>query len=165
MNAGDWLSSNLGVPLSDGQRRCAQALWDMTRIYNIPSVVHERHSVQLLGDYGLSILHQGELGTYDSADLTRLVLAAHRHRVRVTVRAWRPWGCPEDEEARLTAIAEYLKAEVGVDLDPECEEDVEQMAAGVMEITLTARGLSKNYWEHHPSLEDLVANTDQVDPT
>lgn len=159
----DWLARRLKLELSEPQQRCAQALWDMTRIYNL----HDGGTRPWVTPTGLAFLCRSELSTYDSANLTRLVLAAHRHRVRVTLRAWAPDPeCPDSREAAwLAELAEELQIESEITLDPTDETDILHLAFGWMEIRLNAREDSPDDWySHHPSLEDLVANTGQVDP-
>lgn len=145
--------------LTKGQQRCAQTLWDMTRIYNIPTPCDVGDAVAILPD-SISMLSTGEMSTCDGEQLTRLVLAAHRHQVRVAVRAWTP-ACETPNAAdrrRLIAIAEYFEAEHGLDLTVDDPSDVSIMSAGVIELHLTARGADQDILSHHPTLEDLAAS-------
>lgn len=50
---------------------------------------HHLDPIKEWGD-GISMTHRGDLSTFDFDGLTRLVLLAHKHYVRITVRAASP---------------------------------------------------------------------------
>ena len=79
---------------------------------------------------GMMVVYRGSLGTFDGSELTRLVMAAHEHRVRVEISPYRP--------------------EVDSDLD----EDYAEIGGGVatFQIALTPRDPEGSNFSRHPGL-------------
>ena len=130
--AADWLNRNLEInnrgPLSPDQERCAEVLWSMTKIYNIPTPCSTTDAIDIEYPTSLSILTLGELATFDGSELFRLVTEAHRHHVRVAIRAWRYYG--DDSPRRSKAIWEHM-TEDDDEPDPFREYDEKQAALEV----------------------------------
>lgn len=154
----DWYERNRKaagdpVTLTDDQRRCFEVLAQCCSapgaIYNLPTAAGFLDSVDLWPNGAVSAIVHGELATFDFDALTRLVVAAHRHCVRVAVKAWR---VHDGEDRRAKAIADYLRAEYGYDYEP----DDPAISAGVMEITLHPRQHDGEHgYDRHRSMADL----------
>lgn len=87
---GHWYRSNYPrSPLTDDQVRCLDVLAEADRLYNW----HRTGRRRLDGGFrpcgeGVEVrLRFGSFSTYDDNRLTRLVVAAHRHAVRVAIGA------------------------------------------------------------------------------
>ncbi len=100
MTATDWYSRNYpDSPLNDGQRRCLRLLEDWRPLYNIYRVGRTRPD----GGFrpcgtGIKVVlspHTHRFATFDTAELTILVLLAHQHRCRVELGPGRGFGTME----------------------------------------------------------------------
>lgn len=101
-----WFEQNLGSSIDDHHARCVHVLGaGLGSLYNLPlagKIIGP--GLQLLEDGMVSVLYTGSLGSYDESTMTRLMIEAHRHGVRVEVCAWVPIGDDEierDRQARL----------------------------------------------------------------
>jgi len=156
-DAADWFSSNLaaaGRPheLTTGQRRCLNVLQCVTApsgLYNLSCGGNVLDMVRLEHDNRVSTLFVSDLSTYDNSGLTRLVIAAHQHLVRVTISPWHP----HLDETRARARAEHLTREYEF-IEP-IEWDAAMVGVGVMEIALDARDATPNWHDRHPDILDL----------
>lgn len=86
--AGEWVESNEKITLTPFQHRAMQLLADAfgTGIYNLP-ITWRR--VEWRRDWVLININL-DLATYDFAEMTRLVFAAHDACIRVQITAWAP---------------------------------------------------------------------------
>jgi hypothetical protein len=148
----EWLERNLkaaGKPrsLTDDESRCVEVLASIARLYNLHTPLSITESIEFSGG-GLSVLVSSELATYDDSALTRLVLAAHEHAVRVAIAPW----LPHLDEERASIIAADFFAEHGWVLDHD-------HIHGIMEIRLSPRspGVTDQCWDGHPTLADLAS--------
>lgn len=75
-----WVERNRngGKPLSDGQARCALTLCSIAAPYNLQA--HDRWRID---PWGIRVRYFGDIATFDFDEVTRLVVAAHEHCVRV----------------------------------------------------------------------------------
>jgi len=147
----DWLERNLaaaGRPrtLSDDERRCVEVMASIARLHNLHTPLPITEAIDF-GGGAVSVLLHGELATYDGGALTRLVLAAHEHAVRVAIS---PWASHLDE-TRAKAIAAEVWEEHGIEIDWEA-------IPGVLVVLLSPRepGVTDQCWDGHPTLSDLV---------
>lgn len=151
----EWLQRNLSYSLdmeikfTSDQERCVAVLSSIARLHNlnIPTTVHKSVTVE---DGFVSCLINGELATYDDSALTRLVIAAHAHAVRVAVV---PWVSHLDDRRSAAIAAHYLYEHV-IEIDPDA-------IPGIMEVRLSARrpgAVEGAVWEGHPMMRDLMAD-------
>jgi hypothetical protein len=150
----DWVQRNTGRTLNAEQARCVDTLCSFVRPYNL-ALINDGwrgavdagssgddpwsdddeppfHAPVVFGAKYLVAHVRGDLATFDFPELTRLVLAAHRHAVRVGVSAqFYRYVSTDDEE--VTGPAACLR------------------------LTLHAREHDgESGWERHPTLADLA---------
>lgn len=153
----DWLTHAMGlagqgVELTDEQRRCVDALASVGALYNLPVPGRDHAAAFRLLPRGLSVVTTTELSSYDNDTLTRLVVAAHRHCVRVSISAY----LGHLDEDRDRALRAAVAADMGEDPDGDVLDDI---AITALEITLHARDRAGTHlFERHPSVEDLAAH-------
>lgn len=138
------------VELNDDQLRACEVLCAIAAPYNlvvpggsIPDAV-QFHST------GLSVLLTSELATYDGDHLTRLVTAAHHHRVRVAIGPW----IPENDWDRGHTIRRRCSEQVEgyCNLDGILDIDI-----AAIEVTLHARSADGHHlFDRHPGADDLA---------
>lgn len=159
MSAADWLERNLAaagqpVTLSEGQRRCATVLGAVTApsgLYNLPTPCGVVDAIGLWTD-GMDVLLFDQLATYDRPELTRLVVAAHEHCVRVAISPWRF----HTDERRARLVHEWAWCEAGEEV-PEFDPEVPPPVSALV-LSLTARVPGAESWhDRHPSASDLIA--------
>lgn len=137
--------------VTDDHRRCLDVLGAITTpsgLYNLHTPCSTIDAFDLWPG-GLSVLLMGELATFDFAELTRLVIRAHAHCVRVSIG---PWLFQRDER-RARAIARRVSG----DYDYEIEHDDPGVGVGVMQVMLTSRNPNSTVtYDRHPAPADLV---------
>ena len=136
--------------LSDGHARCLDVLASLTYpsgLYNLDTPVAVTDAVALRPDGGLSVLLHGELATFDNDRLTRLVVAAHKHRVRVAAGARPP--PPAGGRPRTAARPAPDRGEWAPPLDW----DDPAVAEGLIEVSCIPAGGGRML---HPGLRDFV---------
>lgn len=149
-NAADWLERQYkanGTPttLTEGQRRCVEVLSSLGALYNLHVPLGVTESIELHPHY-VSVLLRGEVATTDLDGLTRLVLAAHQHHVRVAIK---PWASHLDP-VRAKLIVEDYREEYDIEVDPDT-------IPGIMEVFLSQRQSEGDTYTLHPGLDDLIA--------
>jgi hypothetical protein len=166
MNTLDWLIRN-GVkfpgPWTDDHKRCLDVLAAaLGQVYNWPTPTGlTAPSVNIQGQV-VSVLVNNEIATFDGDTMTRLVLAAHKHHVRVAVSGWRPrW---DDEFDR--SVVDLMRASVEYEPQPDpwvsCE-DFPPEVYGVMEIMVTPRTPPPGrLFARHPGIPELVSRAFKV---
>lgn len=157
-----WLEHALSVAgrpttLDDDQARCVEVLTSIARIYNLVVPGGNVADAVSFHPKGLSIVLACDLASYDGAELTSLVLAAHEHHVRVALSPWRA----HLDETRAARIRAHLRADLadhgfdGSDLD---SFDADPLAVDAMVLHLHARTPDGDrLFERHPGLEALAA--------
>jgi hypothetical protein len=80
-----WVESELGIVLTEEQRRCVRVLCALGAPYNI--VPHGEWKKAEWWPGGFRVRIHDSLATYDFSGLTELVLAAHRFLVRASLHA------------------------------------------------------------------------------
>ena len=157
----DWWDRNLiykdRSPLTIGQQRCALVLGAIARPHNLHTPVGIIDSLDTRHPRQLSVLLRGEFGTFDGAELTRLVIAAHKWSVRVAIRPWPSGGGDLREEFIDRAVRE----ELGMDTD-EYEYNPEEITylQGINEVFLAARDAQRgDIYDYHPDLDKLTRST------
>ena len=165
-DASQWFVDNLAASqrrggsfapaVSEDHRRCLRTLAALTSpsgLYNLPTPINILEAVDLWPTAGMSVITHGELSTYDFDRLTALVIAAHRHHVRVSVAPW----LPHLDELRARRVAESLSAEWDQDVS------WDEMTVAYIEIVLHARQAptpGDHGWERHPGLDALIDRCD-----
>jgi hypothetical protein len=149
-----WLEANLsrgGAPvvLTDDQQRCVAVLASVWALHNLHMPAPHKESIRL-HSRGLSVLIHSNLATYDGDHLTRLVIAAHQHRVRVQISPWLPWIDVE----RAQAVRAHILTELVEDFDLVNTNEVG--FPSVLEVGLWARSSTGHMFERHPGITDLV---------
>jgi hypothetical protein len=150
----DWLQRVLSldtpIEFTPDQARCAAVLSVIDRPYNLHTPTSVTESIEV-SDGFISILLQDELATYDASALTRLVIASHKHAVRVAIS---PWVSHLDERRGKIIAADFL-AEHDIEIDWET-------IPGILEVALSSRaaGVTDQCWDGHPTAADLVALAD-----
>lgn len=151
-DAPDWLERNLaasGKPrtLTPDERRCVEVMSSIAALHNLNTPTGITESVDFEGG-GVSILLRGELATYDHDALTRLVISAHVHAVRVAIAPW----VSHLDEGRAQVIAEDFRTEYDIEIDQDA-------IAGIIEVRFTARlaGVTDQCWDGHPTPADLIS--------
>jgi hypothetical protein len=81
----DWVNRNTGHTCTDDEARCLAVLTAIDRPYNLMLGSERWDDVEWLG-HGIIVYLFGELSTFDWSNLTRVVVLAHRHAVRVAIR-------------------------------------------------------------------------------
>jgi len=169
--ASDWVERNVrcthpGFTITDDQARCVDV---------ISSIDTGPHNVYTLGGWGpanfprsggVEVWLRHDLATYDSSQLTALVVAAHRHHVRVSVSAeLMPAGLADSASEWLDAseideaeawLSAYTNGEIG-HLDPD---EFTGPTTTVLAVRLHPRHaaeLGDHLYRRHPSLADLAA--------
>lgn len=137
------------VSLNDEQARCVSTLCSIAALHNLPFVARPENSVRFLPD-GFRVLLSTSLSTYDTDQLTRLVVAAHRDRVRVEVRVWAPHF---DETWAVAVAADWAELnDVDIDVDELVDET---FPVSALEIMFTARTADGDLYHRHPGLDEL----------
>ncbi len=159
MNPINWVESNCGVTLDEGQRRCITALNEVWRIYNTPTPSGFKESSKLDMEGHVFVLLNCQLSTYDGSELTNLVASAHRHRVRAALSPWSPSFYDEWDRSFVEALRVYYNSEYDGDIEPwEYEDEAPPCGHGLMKLQLTAREQRETSTGrgYHPSLEELI---------
>lgn len=104
---------------------------------------------------GLMLLTCREIGTYDVNEMTRLVIAAHRHQVRVSVRPWDPWL--DEHEPWMPRLAMYLRRHFRDEFGMRRVEFSELFGRGVLAIMCQPYPEGSLMGRRHPDLGDLEA--------
>lgn len=160
-----WIHANTGVDITDDQARCLEVLASVQRLYNLNLIGGGWHDVRagvteeqfddggppvlpavVFGKTYVIVRIQEQLATYDGAELTRLVLAAHERAVRVGISA---------EQYRWVNKDEFIET-----WDGEKWVDTDEHPSGTnvcLRVTLHARQREGNLTERHPSIEDVLA--------
>jgi len=151
-NAADWFERNLKAAgkttvLTDDHRRCLNVLSSICALYNIPGPGLATDLISIWPTGGISCITSTELSTYDFDGLTRLVTAAHRNFVRVSIGPW----YPHHDEERAKAVAGYLTQLW--ERDQPVEWDDPEVSSGLIEITLHPRQKDGGPYERHPGME------------
>ena len=137
--------------ITDDHRRCLDVLGAITTpsgLYNLHTPCSTIDAFDLWPG-GMSVLLRDELATFDFAELTRLVIRAHAHCVRVSIG---PWLFHQDEQ-RAKAIAHQLSGDYGC----KTEHDDPAVGVGVIQVMLTARDPSStSTYDRHPDSAYLV---------
>lgn len=171
----EWVAGVTGRTLTEGQQRAVTVLATTASngaIYNVPLI----GSWQDAADYNIDSeywdddddLHlqqltppvefherfviarlAGELATFDGSQLTRLVVAAHEHAVRVAVSA-RTVLVEDDQSFLWEQKGSGNKAEwVETDRHPRYRQ-------ACLEVMLHPRQREGSTWERHPSIEQVL---------
>lgn len=165
MSAAEWYRANakargLDVTITADHERCLDTLAAIDRLYNLPTFRPIAGGGIVCTPWHVSALFRGDLSTFDSSSLTRLVLAAHRNCVRVSLSVWTARVGDEIDDARLALIYDEMTYEYrdvigsgGVALPP--------LAA--IEIQLHARhSRDGRVPERHPTIEAVLAGTSEA---
>lgn len=145
--AAEWYQANApGVePLSEGNRRCLNVLLAIDQLHNLACPRPIKWGIYVTPNM-VSVLLQSQMATFDDERLTRLVIAAHRECVRVSVGPYVPWV---DDDDRHRAILVWANQ----DNDGDRPRDVWPIPP-LMEVTLHARqSRIGSTWQRHPGME------------
>lgn len=83
-----WVRTNYRPEMNDAEARCVNTLCSISAPYNLPFRNDAGwKKVTWLHGRGVAVVLNATLATFDFAELTRLVVAAHRNLVRVQVSA------------------------------------------------------------------------------
>ncbi len=146
----------LTIEMTPARRRCADVLMDTfgppRHWYAWPNLALAAHD-HMTGP-GFELLTMHSMATFDGAELTRLVVAAHRHNVRVDLSAWSPHT--DELEPWMPKLAmhqrRYLRAECGtrrVEFD-------RLFPSGIIKLLLMPYPEGSLWDANHPGLDDLA---------
>lgn len=151
----EWLETTMSrdgdyIEFTPSQARCVDVLASLGPLYNLVVPGRCLADAVRLHHRGFSILISSDLSTFDDDSLTRLVVAAHRHTVRVGVAPWRPHLDTNRAGAVRARIAADLAAD-GIDVD------VDDVCVDALELTFHARTPGASHlFERHPGTADLA---------
>ena len=160
IKANDWFARQ-GWYLDADTERCLAVLTEgLGSPWNWPTMVGTTDGVLVNGERPtrhregcghVSVLCRRALATFDDQGLTGLVIAAHVAHVRVFIN---PWVATDDP--RAVHVAEHLRAEYDLDLDPTDEADLTSIASGLFEVVCSPRQPTGDLYTRHPGVLDLV---------
>lgn len=158
----DCRNGRSSAELNAGHAACLAVLATLpapSGLYNLPTPVGITDAVTLHPSGALSVLLHGELATFDADGLTRLVLAAHKHQVRVSVSAW--VSHLDRRRARIVARDVSEMAE----LDPPLAWDDPAVNDGLLLVRCTPRSEAEadRLMRPHPTYADLAMRL--IEPT
>lgn len=165
--ATEWIEMATKRTLTEGQARCFTVLCAIGQPYNLPLIgegwrgavtykmgeprdddqLPELAPVQI-AEWGVIARLQQGLATFDGAELTRLVLAAHKHAVRVELRS--SLYLQVDRESYLSSYDFDRKEWVETDEHP-------SGPAACLEVMLHPRQREGSGMVRHPSIEQVLA--------
>ena len=163
-----WVERNTGLTLTADQRRCVDVLCSIARPYNLPLIDGGWRDVATTDDGGWTdvgedaperppvVIHplfviarlRSEMATYDGAELTRLVIAAHDAAVRVSIRT--ETYRQIDRDSFLSRWSDVQARWVETDEHPASD-------APCLTVILHARQRDGSLFERHPTIEQAVA--------
>lgn len=148
-------NAGVGVSFTDDHRRCVTVLEaGLGRLHNLAVPGGDLADAVEVHRNGLSVLVESSMSTFDTDELTRLVVAAHQHRCRVELRPWHPWA--DERRARRVAAAVLSQlTDNGFGDMTEPDELFGTLAA--IDILITAREADGDLYTAHPGLDRLAA--------
>ena len=162
-----WIEHAIGRTLSADQARCFSVLCSIQRPYNLPLIRNgwsgtaeddPDHDVDadelpelapvVVGARSIVVRMHHSLGTFDGAELTRLVLAAHQHAVRVKVRTALYHAV--DLDGSITRYDSTAGDWVDTGEHP-------SGPAACLELLLTPRQRDGDLYQRHPTNDQAIA--------
>lgn len=138
-----------GVPLNEHQMRALQTLLAIAPWHRLHVLNPTELTVRLIPK-GITVLLDDRLSTCDTGGLTRLVVAAHDHAVRVELAAWHTTYLDDGDD---NDIGQAVRQAIGDDLGYQPD----SIGVTALKVTLTARERSGDRYSSHPTLEDAAA--------
>lgn len=170
--------------LSEGLLRCFDVLATITApsgLYNLPCPADVLDAIELWPQVdGMSVLLTGDLATYDGSRLTELVLAAHLHRVRVSISPWLAHLDEDSDSPRYAAVLEETRHHL-LDVDfTDCDREVEhecstacveldgeaiaRATSGIINLTLHAKSADRaGRFDYHPGIDHLARRAKELE--
>lgn len=157
-----------GLTLTEGQKRLVAVVRSLAPFYRLPTFdpLDETTGTWQFDKHGQLVIDiAGELATADGGELTRLVIAAHQHCVRVALYPKIVWRRDREAECHGCSCPDVdgwpgESCLANEECDCDCKELLEYP---VMQMRLSARDPeSSSIMSGHPTATHLAANTERL---